>query len=356
MIAALKCITGQETNPYRNIALERVMTLHAAEGECILFLWQNRRTVVIGRNQNAWEECRMDELSRDGGFLARRFSGGGAVYHDLGNLNFSFLARKADYDPEKQGNVILRAVRELGIPAERTGRNDFEADGRKFSGNAFFETRGCCCHHGTIMMDVRTDEMEKYLNVSASKLRSRGVASVRSRVVNLKEYCPGLNAEMLAGRLQEAFQEEYGLPVKPLAPEQIPWQKIEKEAAFLASEEWLFPSRIPFATDWSDRFSWGGIRMRLLVRQNRIDAAECWSDAMEADLILRIREGLTGCRYDPEAIAGRILGAAAEEPAGIPARERIAADIAGMVRQQMSGASQIHPAVRNGDQDTGRRK
>ena len=129
MISKLKFYLSRSYDPYWNIALEKHLTLGAAEGECVFFLWQNRRTVVIGRNQNAWEECRIEALREDGGHLARRFSGGGAVYHDLGNLNFSFAVRKTDYDTEKQSSVILRAVRALGVPAERTGRNDFEAGG-----------------------------------------------------------------------------------------------------------------------------------------------------------------------------------------------------------------------------------
>ena len=175
MISAIKTIRTDGTVPYDNLALEEFLTLHAREGECILFLWQNLNTVVIGRNQNAWEECRVRTFRESGGYLARRLSGGGAVYHDLGNLNFSFAVRKPDYDTARQSEVILRAVRMLGIPAERTGRNDFEAEGRKFSGNAFYEQKGCCCHHGTLMMQVNLDRLEQVLTVPSAKLRSRGV-------------------------------------------------------------------------------------------------------------------------------------------------------------------------------------
>ncbi len=331
MISRLKYFIGRETDPYRNIALEKYLTLRAAEGECILFLWQNQRTVVVGRNQNAWEECRIKALQEDGGHLARRLSGGGAVYHDLGNLNFSFAARKADYDAARQSEVILLAVRMLGVPAERTGRNDFEADGRKFSGNAFYETKGCRCHHGTIMLNVDTAAMAKYLNAAPAKLRSKGVSSVRARVTNLKEYCPDISAETLKSRLLEAFEEIYGLSADEWALDGRAEEEIQKEAEILASESWLFPPRIPFTAEMDRRFSWGGVRLCLNVKQNRVTAADCWSDAMDEQFIRGIRESLAGCSYDGDTLTARLIKAA-----DTAARRQMAADVAAMIREQLS--------------------
>ena len=184
----LKIIRTDNTNPYVNLALEEHLTMNAKEDEVLLYLWQNAHTVVIGRNQNPWRECDVEAIKRDDVYLARRISGGGAVYHDMGNLNFTFVARDGLFDVEKQTEVILLACRLLGVNAIKTGRNDLTVDEKKFSGHAYFSSNGYNYHHGTIMMKVNGEDLTKYLNVPDSKLKSKGVASVRSRVTNLCEH------------------------------------------------------------------------------------------------------------------------------------------------------------------------
>ena len=168
----LKIIRTDNTNPYENLALEEHLTLNAKEDEVLLYLWQNEHTVVIGRNQNPWRECDVEAINRDGIYLARRMSGGGAVYHDMGNLNFTFIARDGLFDIERQTDVILLACRLLGINAVKTGRNGLTVDEKKFSGHAYFSTGGRNYRHGTIMMNVVPDDLSKYLNVPDEKLKS----------------------------------------------------------------------------------------------------------------------------------------------------------------------------------------
>ena len=210
MIRKLLYLCTDNTDPYHNLALEQYLTDTVPADTCILYLWQNRHTVVIGRNQNAWQECRTALLEQDGGKLSRRLSGGGAVYHDMGNLNFTFSLPTAEYDLHRQQRVIVEACRSLGIEASFSGRNDILAAGRKFSGNSFYHHNGCSFHNGTLLVSVDMANLGKYLTPSQRKLQSKGVASVPSRVVNLSELHPGLRISQMQQAMAQAFADEIG--------------------------------------------------------------------------------------------------------------------------------------------------
>ena len=321
--------------PYRNLAVEKILMNRTAPGECVLYLWQNRNTVVIGRNQDTWEECRVECLRADGGYLARRYSGGGAVYHDVGNLNFSFLMRREDEDPVRQTEVILRAVRALGIPTERTGRNDLETHGRKFSGHAWYKTGDLYCHHGTLMMNVDLGRMNRYLTAAPAKLRSRNVQSVRSRVMNLSEIRPDINRSGLTAELIRAFEEVYGLRAESMTIPTEAEAAISRETEKMASEAWLFPPGMSRATRTEARFSWGGICLETLVDRGTVLDAVCRSDAMDEELIREIGKALPGCAWNEAALAERLQGLNGSGDMAPEERERkkrIIEDVIGMLR------------------------
>ncbi|MCL2826160.1 MAG: lipoate--protein ligase, partial [Eggerthellaceae bacterium] len=215
-------LRSTSTNPFANLALERLLMDEVLPGEQLLFLWQNHRTVVVGRNQNPWKECRIAELEKDGGFLARRLSGGGAVYHDSGNLNFTFISPKASYSVERNLRVICDAVKSFGLDAAVSGRNDVEVEGMKFSGNAFFETDKASCHHGTLMIDVDVEELSRYLQPDPRKLSSRSIDSVKARVVNLQDLNSLVTVVSLGDALVEAFAREYGAPACEMSSDRLP--------------------------------------------------------------------------------------------------------------------------------------
>ena len=297
MITKVALYEGVSHDPHYNLAVEQYLLESVEDGQCILYLWQNQNTVVIGRNQNPWKECRTALLDEEGGKLARRLSGGGAVFHDLGNLNFTFLMPQGDYDLDRQLDVIQLAVQSLDIPAERSGRNDILSGGRKFSGNAFYKHNGKAYHHGTLMLDVDKDKLGRYLNPSRAKLQSKGVDSVRSRVVNLKELNPDITVELLKKGLTAAFVQVYGCPLSVMKEDQLDGDRIDKITERNRSWEWNFGQKLPFTFEIEERFRWGGIQVQLLVEEGIIQKAKFYSDAMDDALVPRWEKAVTGCRF-----------------------------------------------------------
>lgn len=297
MVEKITYIESNQCNPYKNLAVEEYLLLHCAKDQCIFYLWQNQNTVVIGRNQNAWKECLVSKLEEEKGYLVRRLSGGGAVYHDLGNLNFTFLVAKDNYDVEKQLRVIILALEKLGVHAEKSGRNDILVDGKKFSGNAFYEKGSHCYHHGTLMIHVNISELSKFLTVSKEKLASKGVSSVKSRVTNLTEFLPELTIDQLKHVLKDAFEEVYGLQAETIAVEDLDAEAIEKGREHFSSWEWIYGKKLEFQQEWGHRFSWGNLTVQMEVSAGIIRDAVIYSDALHTDVILAMPQYLKGIRY-----------------------------------------------------------
>lgn len=297
-------------DPWLNLAVEEYLLNRVKEGECILYLWQNQNTVVIGRNQNAWRECRAELLESEGGKLARRLSGGGAVYHDDGNLNFTFLVRREDYDLQRQLEVILTAVRSLGIEAEKSGRNDIVADGRKFSGNAFYFGKTSAYHHGTILVSSDFEKLSRYLQVSSEKISGKGITSVRSRVVNLTEFNPSLTVDIVAESLIRAFGMVYGYrPVVSDGSEDVNPDAVEKLREKYASWEWRYGQTPRFDMTMETRFPWGGIEIGLNLEKGIVVSSKVYSDAMDEAFIRQLPDALAGCHFSFRNLADRIRNA-----------------------------------------------
>jgi len=295
-------IESQGHDPYSNLALEELLLKELPADSLILYLWQNQNTVVIGRNQNSWRECNVTRLEEDGGRLARRLSGGGAVFHDLGNLNFTFLAHKDDYDIQRHLQVIIRALKDFGIDAQFSGRNDILTEGRKFSGNAFYRTQGACYHHGTLLIDVDFSKLSRYLQVSKEKLASKGVASVQSRVINLSELNSELTTDSIRPSLVHALAEITGLPVEPFVLDPVKLENLETLADRYRSWEWLYGSAFPFQVEFAQRFPWGEVQIQCQVEDGQVKEARVYSDAMAVGFALTLQTLLKGSRYQKEAL------------------------------------------------------
>ena len=303
----LYTVIGKGFDPYYNLALEEHLLKCVPEIGCILYLWQNEHTVVIGRNQNPWAECRTSLLQAESGRLARRLSGGGAVYHDLGNLNFTFLCKEESYDLEKQLSVIQKAVSYAGIDAYFSGRNDLLTDGRKFSGNAFYHSKGAAYHHGTLLVSSDLDRLQRYLSPPKAKLETKGIASVRSRVVNLTELSPTLTVDNMKQYMVQAFAEIYGAQPQALSLSDAEKADILQLRQRYAGEEWLYGKQMPFSCTLAGHFSFGNLELQLFIESGSIQTLQVYTDAMDAELPRILSDVLTHCPFQTEDMVKAVL-------------------------------------------------
>ena len=306
MIRRTACLIARGTDPYRNLAIEKHLMDTLPEDTAILYLWQNSHTIVVGRNQNPWYECRVNEFLESGGKIARRLSGGGAVYHDMGNLNFTFILPKTDFDVPHQLNVIRMAISAFALEAYHSGRNDLLIGERKFSGNAFYKAGHSAYHHGTLLVDCDMNTMAGFLTASKSKMQTHGVQSVASRVVNLHSLSQDITVESLQRELYRAFTALYKQKPATLDEMMLDQPTLDVLAAQFADPEWIYPKALPYTFTVEERFPWGGVTVKLLVENGIISNAKLFTDAMEAGLFTVLEQALTGCPYLISAINGRL--------------------------------------------------
>lgn len=327
----LSLLSTSETDPYLNLAREEVLCETVAKEEIILYLWQNKNTIVIGRNQNPWKECRVEAFEADGGRIARRLSGGGAVFHDLGNLNFTFVARDPYYDVTSNCAVVCEAVRSFGLNAQTTGRNDITIEGAKFSGNAFVNHGDTHCHHGTLMVNVDFTRLSNYLNPDPRKLATKGVDSVKSRVVNLADLHQAISTKTLATAMIAAAEQIFDNEAQPFDSSRLDAARLTKRAQHFSSRPWRFGTTLPFTHHFDQRFVWGDFDLNLLVKDGLLNEIQLFSDALDTDFIARIADSLPGCPYNSTALQERLNAAARTSE-----QQAMAADCIASIVQNMT--------------------
>jgi len=277
-----------------NQAVEAVLLGYAEPETLILYLWQNDNAVFIGKNQNAYLECDLVRLEADGGTLCRRITGGGAVYHDKGNVNFSFIANKDYYDAQRQFSIVLEALNNIGITAGLSGRNDIEVEGRKCSGNAYYRTAAACLHHGTILINAGYQKIAEYLTASKVKLQTKGVESVVKRVINLHEINPAITAEEVFEQLIIAALNITGAEICNMTTEELDKIKIEERLTYFSDPKRILGDNIYYEARLERRFSWGTADIRLKIDRDVIKEAKIYSDALDTELVAHKERILPG--------------------------------------------------------------
>ena len=313
MIKKFQFYIGSTGNPHLNLAIEKFLFDTVDHETILLYLWQNQNTVVIGKNQNAFSECRTELLKEEGGTLARRLSGGGAVYHDLGNLNFTFICATENLDVSKHMQVIRRACQLAGIETELSGRNDILANGKKFSGNAFYNSRGRSYHHGTLLIDADMEKLGRYLTPPKAKLETKGIKSVKSRVINLSELSPSLTCDTMKAHLLSAAEAVFALP--PTAFGDICHEKITSLAEHFSNQEFVYGSPIPFDVSCEGRLPFGNAELKFCVKSNRITDLMLYTDALDSELPSTVKEALISLPFDLPKISNALHQALNEEDA-----------------------------------------
>ncbi|MDR2090297.1 MAG: lipoate--protein ligase [Clostridiales bacterium] len=306
----LKFYQTEILNPYRNLALERYFTEKIKDGEYIIYFWTNKDTIVIGRNQYAYDQFNEKETQKDGIKIARRLSGGGAVYHDINNLNFSFVMNAARFDKNSGYDIIIRALKSLGIDAEKSGRNDMTADGRKFSGNAFLSRGDIYCHHGTILIDTDKERMEKYLNVPKDKLAGKGVQSVKSRVVNLAELDKDIGKESIMHAVWTAAAGFFGEPAEVFGDEYFDAEELAAGERFFSDKRYIFGEKLAGYVRRSARTEIGQVDLYVKIMENSVADIKIFTDSMALPDVERARKALIGTDAEgatPEYVSG-LLG------------------------------------------------
>ena len=299
----MKYIASPSTNPYFNLALEEYVFEHLPVDDTYFMLWQNRNTIVIGKYQNTLEEINQSFVDENHIAVVRRLSGGGAVYHDTGNLNFTFIVNQEDVDDfnfKKFVIPVVNVLKKFGVEAEFNGRNDITIEGKKFSGNSQYGKRGRLLHHGCIMLDSNLNVVSEALRVKEAKFVSKNAKSVRSRVTTINAHAPepvtmddfkeALVAEILAGE----DVQEYHLTHEDL--EVV--NRIQKEK--YETWEWNYGRAKPYTMEREKKFPSGLVSVSMDAENGKIKNIRFFGDFFGNGDIRRLEESLEGIALDEQ--------------------------------------------------------
>lgn len=300
----MRQLLNSSNDPYFNMALEEFLITQTDDDSEWFMLWQNSPAVIVGRHQNTHEEVNESFIEESGIKVVRRMSGGGAVYHDLGNLNFTFVVKSSDDRSfARYAQPVLKALHKLGVEAQVSGRNDLTIAGRKFSGNAQFIGKNRLLHHGTLLFATDLDMMQKVLTVDPAKIASKGVKSVRSRVTNIADHLPSpVSIDDFKNTLSETIGEYW--------PSEPPRELTEKEEAVVAQLaadkyrrwEWNYGQSPQYNLRHQARYLWGQIDIRLELRKGRIAVCKIYGDFFTIKEIELLEKALQGTLYNQEEI------------------------------------------------------
>lgn len=290
-------VVSDSVDPYYNLSLEKLLceNYKAESKDLILYFWVNQESVIIGRNQNPLAECDLYQMTTDGILLARRSTGGGAVYHDKGNLNFSIIG-DGDIERDNWIDLICKALSIDGITAEKSGRNDITINEKKVSGCAFERGQNYYLFHGCIMVNVKRQMLSKYLTPSISKLQKHGIASVSSRTANLVDFYPSITVSCCIERIKTFFSLYYGTSIVDMDESVLNHASLLKLSKELASEDWLMDDFGEISLEKTIIYENIEYNFLLHINDGLIINCVVETDSLEIDDISQIEQILIGRR------------------------------------------------------------
>ncbi|WP_078548302.1 lipoate--protein ligase [Litchfieldia alkalitelluris] len=300
------------TDPRLNLAIEEFAVKNLDINETYLLFYINEPSIIIGKNQNTIEEINTSYVEENGIHVVRRLSGGGAVYHNLGNLNFSFITKddgESFHNFRKFTEPVVNALKAIGVNAELSGRNDLLVEGRKISGNAQFSTKGRMFSHGTLMFSSEIEHVVAALNVKKEKIESKGIKSIRSRVANISEF---LEENMTIDQfkhllLQYIYNEDELTNIQKYELTDSDWEKInEISKNHYQNWEWNYGKSPTFNLQQSHRFPGGHIDIRLQVQKGIIENCKIYGDFFGVGNVSDIEQLLIGTRYQKQEIEDKL--------------------------------------------------
>ncbi|MBC8590852.1 lipoate--protein ligase [Wansuia hejianensis] len=308
----MKYIENYSNDPRYNLAFEEYCFKYLPRDEDYVILWINGPAIIVGKNQNTIEEVNMDYIKENNINVVRRITGGGAVYHDLGNLNFSIITN-ADgtkvIDFKKYNIPIVKSLEKLGIQCELSGRNDITIEGKKFSGIAQSIWKDRVLNHGTLLFDTKLDVLSKALNVKQDKIQSKGIKSVKSRVTNIKPYIKDdIDIEQFRNILLKYIFELEN--IKPIKYELTEEQKGEIDKLFrekYSTWEWNFGESPDFNYKNYKRFPFGSIEVRVEINNGIIKESKIFGDFFGAENIEELENSLVGLKYDKDIVSKYLM-------------------------------------------------
>ena len=303
-------VKNDNSNPYFNLALEEYVFNSLDKDDDYLLLWQNEPTIVVGKHQNTVEEINMDFIRENNINVVRRLSGGGAVYHDLGNLNFTFIIRNEDnssFDFKRFTLPIINGLKNLGIDAEFNSRNDLAIKGKKFSGNSQYMRKNRLLHHGTLLFNSDLEILVKALNVSDEKIISKGIKSIRSRVTNISEH---LSLDITISQFKELLLE-YLFEGKEINKYELSREEIEEVEKLMNEKymtwKWNYGESPRFNVKKSKKFNSGRVEALIYVEEGRIKNFKFYGDFFGSGDLRDVEDKLIGHRYDREEMEKVLL-------------------------------------------------